>query len=295
MRFKATVDNVNIFYRIAQAMEKLQKRCIIRFGEEEMHIICNNGVSDGSIQVWSQIKVPSLFSNYRIQSNAGNQITLALSTEALLAALRSAATPAGASAPLAADAEVILRLAKKDDQAVLSVHISGTTRMGRAVLVSHDVRIEVLKPQDAGRLREPMCPEPEVHILLPPLAKLRTVVERLRPLADEVVAIYANNAGSVKICAQTESARVDVMWKGLQNPGKSASDPEDEPHDPEQMHGVLVSLKSLQKFLSSHVVSTTTIACICKGHCIILYVYIGEVADSGGVLTFYIPAIIDAI
>lgn len=153
MRFKATVDNVNIFYReeslfiedssassglvslpgIAQAMEKLQKRCIIRFGEEEMHIICNNGVSDGSIQVWSyvqpsapvcavhsvltqaarrQIKVPSLFSNYRIQSNAGNQITLALSTEALLAALRSAATPAGASAPLAADAEVILRCAQ---------------------------------------------------------------------------------------------------------------------------------------------------------------------------------------
>lgn len=25
----------------------------------------------------------------------------------------------------------------------------------------------------------------------------------------------------------------------------------------------------------------------------ILYVYIGEVADAGGVLTFYIPAIID--
>lgn len=61
-----------------------------------------------------------------------------------------------------------------------------------------------------------------MHILLPPLAKLRTVVERLRPLADEVVAIYANHAGSVKICAQTESARVDVMWKGLPNPGKSA-------------------------------------------------------------------------
>ena len=65
------------------------------------------------------------------------------------------------------------------------------------------------------------------------------------------------------------------------------------------------------KFLNSHVVSTTTIACtpiqlsilfsslrrawtgICHGHCMILYVYIGDVADAGGVLTFYIPAIID--
>lgn len=32
---------------------------------------------------------------------------------------------------------------------------------------------------------------------------------------------------------------------------------------------------------------------ICQNHCLILYVYIGDVADAGGVLTFYIPAIID--
>ena len=72
------------------------------------------------------------------------------------------------------------------------------------------------------------------------------------------------------------------------------------------MHGVLVSIKSFLKFLNSYVVSTTTIACqsdlhpcrcclkhaqgICQNHCMILYVYIGEVADAGGVLTFYIPA-----
>lgn len=32
---------------------------------------------------------------------------------------------------------------------------------------------------------------------------------------------------------------------------------------------------------------------ICQNHCAILYVYIGDVADAGGVLTFYIPAVID--
>lgn len=32
---------------------------------------------------------------------------------------------------------------------------------------------------------------------------------------------------------------------------------------------------------------------LCQHHCLILYVYIGDVADAGGVLTFYIPAIID--
>ena len=29
---------------------------------------------------------------------------------------------------------------------------------------------------------------------------------------------------------------------------------------------------------------------ICEDHCMILYVYIGDVTDAGGVLTFYIPA-----
>ena len=76
------------------------------------------------------------------------------------------------------------------------------------------------------------------------------------------------------------------------------------------MFGVLISVKSFLQFLNSHVVSTTTIACeyrnlrepdihltnnegICQNHCMILYVYIGEVADAGGVLTYYIPAMVD--
>ena len=89
-----------------------------------------------------------------------------------------------------------------------------------------------------------------------------------------------------------------------------------EPPDPDQMFTVLISTRSFLKFLNSHVVSTTTIACkflskamhicpfelfllpsfptgLCQHHCVILYVYIGDVADAGGVLTFYIPAIID--
>jgi len=32
---------------------------------------------------------------------------------------------------------------------------------------------------------------------------------------------------------------------------------------------------------------------ICEHHCLILYVYFGGSAEIGGVLTFYIPAIID--
>ncbi|KZT06077.1 cell cycle checkpoint [Laetiporus sulphureus 93-53] len=302
MRFRANIENVTTFYRIAQTIERLQKRCIIKFTENEMHIICNSDASEGSIQVWSQIKVPSLFTDYRIQSNANNEISLNLSTEALSSALRSASSPASTS--FASDSEVVMKLAKKNDQAVLSFEISGRTRLDKRIRVAHDVRIEVMKPQDTARLKEPMCPEPEVHILLPPLAKLRTVVERMRPLAADVIAMRASGSGCLQLCAHTDNARVDVSWKNLtnpkmtqdgssQDPRSSFADDDAERRDPTRMYGVVVSLKSLSKFLGSHIVSTTTIACICQGHCIILYVYIGEIADAGGVLTFYIPAIID--
>ncbi|KZT65911.1 cell cycle checkpoint [Daedalea quercina L-15889] len=298
MRFRANIEHVNTFYKISQAVEKLQKRCIIKFTESEMHIICNNDAGEGGIQVWSQIKVSSLFTDYRIQSNANNEIFLALSAEAMTAALRSAAAPSGQQGAFSADAEVVVRLVKRSDVATLSFEILTTTRMGRGVRIAHDVRIEILKREDVSRLKEPMCPEPEVHILLPPLAKLRTVVERMRPLAADVIGIRANLSGCLQLCAQTDAARVDVSWNGLSNPtmaqDPSTQDPDNsEARDPTTLYGVLVSLKSLQKFLNSHVVSTTTIACICQNHCIIMYVYIGEVAEAGGVLTFYVPAIIE--
>ncbi|OCB84797.1 cell cycle checkpoint [Sanghuangporus baumii] len=110
MRFRANIEHVQTFQRIIQAIEKLQKRCIVRFTETEMHIICNAETEDG-VQVWSTIKVvrlfrllgmfeirnnqdlfqDSLFSDYHIQSNANNEISLSLSPEVLSQALRSAA------------------------------------------------------------------------------------------------------------------------------------------------------------------------------------------------------------
>ncbi|KAF5342544.1 hypothetical protein D9611_001220 [Ephemerocybe angulata] len=312
MRFRANIDNVPTFFRIMQTLEKLQKRLIIKFTETTMHLICNSDTNEGGIQVWSQIKIPSIFSKYRIQSNANNEITLVLSSEALLGALRSASSnPSGltinpnngnpngqGNVNSIETEEVIVRLTKKNEQAMLSFEITGLSRLGRTVRVAHDVRIEVLKPLDAARLGEPLCPAPDVHVLLPPLQKLRTIVERLRPMSN-ILALRANNSGVLQIAVNTEGVKVETEWRGCTNPKTSeeeenADGDEDEGEkDPEKLHSVVISIKSFLKFLNSHVVSTTTIACICQHHCLILYVYIGDVADAGGVLTFYIPAVID--
>ncbi|EJF64406.1 cell cycle checkpoint [Dichomitus squalens LYAD-421 SS1] len=301
MRFRATIENVDTFVKIVQSVEKLQRKCIIKFGEREMRIICTGDANEGGIQVWSTIKVSSLFTEYRVQSNSNNEITISVFTESLLSALHSAAASSSkTSSFLASDSEVIMKLAKNPEKkSVLSFEIKGTTSMGSNALIHKQLLIDVLRHADVDRLKEPLCPEPDVHILLPPLGKLRTVVERLRSLAAEGIHFRANHSGELQLSTSTENARLEVVWSGLTNPPMSRNPDgtqntdESEVKDPAEMFGVLVSHKCLTKFLTCHVISSTTIACICANHCMILYVYIGNVADAGGVLTFYIPAQFD--
>ncbi|KAH9940824.1 cell cycle checkpoint [Epithele typhae] len=308
MRFRTNITNIETFIKIIQSVEKLQKRCTIKLCEQEIRVICNGDANEGGIQVWSSIKASSLFTDYRVQSNSSNEIVITLSSEALLAALRSAAGPGQESKNLFSgrDTKVVMKLAKnRDRESVLALDITSTNALGKTMTIVQQLVIDVAKHAEIERLREPMCPEPDVHILLPPLAKLRAVIDRLKPLANDGISFRANHSGDLQLSVSTDNARVEIAWTGLSNPpmtrdpagqgqGSQASQAQsEEEKDPKQLHGVLVSHKALSRFLNSHVVSTTTIACICSGHCMILYVYIGSIADAGGVLTFYIPAQFD--
>lgn len=114
----------------------------------------------------------------------------------------------------------------------------GVSRSGRKVRVSHDVRIDVMRPSEVDKLREPLCPEPEVcfialrvqtqtsreksptnqvTILFPQLQKMRTIVERLRPLSD-ALALRANNSGKLQIAISTDTVKLETQWVGCPNP-----------------------------------------------------------------------------
>jgi len=90
-------------------------------------------------------------------------------------------------------------------------------------------------------------------------------VEHMRQLSD-VFAVQANKAGSLRLSVLTDDVKVDTQWNKctvpnmVHEPQEEDQTQEDEP-DPEQMFGVLLSVRCFLKFLSSHVVSTTTIAC----------------------------------
>ena len=54
-------------------------------------------------------------------------------------------------------------------------------------------------------------------MLLPPLNKLRTIVERLRPMAN-VLAFRANNNKKLQLSISTEGVKVDTEWNNCVNP-----------------------------------------------------------------------------
>ncbi|THU76544.1 hypothetical protein K435DRAFT_899285, partial [Dendrothele bispora CBS 962.96] len=109
--------------------------------------------------------------------------------EALISALRSAAPNVTGSGSTGGNVgsietdEVIMKLAKKNDQAVLSFDkaFSGSGRRGR---LTQDVKVDVEKIETL-KLNEPMRPEPDIRdIVSPPLVKLRTIVDRMKGMAD---------------------------------------------------------------------------------------------------------------
>ncbi|KAF4613723.1 hypothetical protein D9613_008149 [Agrocybe pediades] len=291
MRFRATVVSVQAFFRLIQSVGSLQKKCFIKFNETLMEAICNNETNEGGIQVWARIKIESLFDNYRIQSNANNQITMSLTCDALLGALKSASASTTSSTTFDAE-EVVMKLAKKDDQALLSFEIPGQTRNGQRVRVTHDVKIEIMRPSEAEKMTEPLCPPAMAMIVMPDLEKVRTIVDRMRQIADTLI-VQGSNNGKLVLAVKTDAVDLRTEWANCENVETDvALDPEEDP-DPEKLHTIYVSAKSFYKFLTCHLVSTTTIVSICKNHCLIIYVYIGDTTDAGGVLTFYIPAIIE--
>lgn len=205
MRFRTEIADVSVFTRVVQSIGKVATKCIIKLTPDKIHLICP-GDSDGT-QIWSQLQVESLFTDYRIESNFQNQINLEVSPDTLLKALRSASH---------ADA-VILRLAKRDKDALLSFSISAKSHTGGKLEVMQDVLIKVLKPAEMSRIVEPLCPEPDVHIILPKLLHLRTVADHMKNLSD-VLTISANQQGDLKLAVTETEVKLDTTWSKLTHP-----------------------------------------------------------------------------
>ncbi|BEJ16983.1 hypothetical protein CspHIS471_0603840 [Cutaneotrichosporon sp. HIS471] len=294
MRFRTRIVNVGLLHKIVRSLAALAKVCVVRLSPDSVHFIVPGNEGGDGVQVWSQVKVPTLFDHFRIESNNNNEIWLEVNLDALLKVLRSADTSSGIADggrggnTTLSDADVMVKLNKLDGRPVWTFEISGRTPQGNPITITHNVTVHIISSRRQKELTEPLCPPPDIHLVLPNLSELKTIVSRLGHLAEDVT-LAANHNGQLDLRVKTNGVQMSTTWNNLRIP--TTADAEDtDPPPPEQMFSTTISIRGFQKFLTSHHVSGVAIACICEGHCVIAYVYIGEIDEAGGVLTFFLPA-----
>ena len=115
----------------------------------------------------------------------------------------------------------------------------------RETTITQEIPVIVLAPTTVASIHEPQCPQPDVHIMLPPLLQLKAISERFTKLAlstsssanrgrasdapasQSRLVLSANAHGILRIGVETPALKIESKWEGLTNPEL----------DPEQVEG----------------------------------------------------------
>jgi HUS1 checkpoint protein len=101
----------------------------------------------------------------------------------------------------------------------------------RETIVTQEIPIRVLAPDTVAHLHEPVCREPDVHIMLPPLMQLKSISDRFTklaladPKASSVTTaartrleISANMHGCLRMSIRSDAMNISSIWTDLNNP-----------------------------------------------------------------------------
>ncbi|KAI8355487.1 checkpoint protein Hus1/Mec3 [Mortierella sp. GBAus27b] len=314
MKLRAKIQRNLLFFKIAQAVEKIGKSCFIKFMPDcvafgAIHGVCDNDqiTTGGSLHCWSRIPVTSLFQDYRVQSKSNDQIFLEIKVEDLLVAMRSCNNASS----------ILMRLTGNSTEPYLTFQITIEDHLGNAQPITQNVPIMRIMSigDNTAIFEEPSIPEPEVHIMLP-REQLRHLVPSYKNIADYIV-ISANLAGEMTLTSsdgmqhnvqndmgetmyrESEKAKVETRFTNLTNPVVQDDRAEDDmveehPHvirqreRPREFARVLVRIADLQKVLQSHCVNPSDMICsMVPSHSILFYVYLKD--SDHTTLCYFIP------
>ncbi|KAG0151615.1 hypothetical protein CROQUDRAFT_103581 [Cronartium quercuum f. sp. fusiforme G11] len=297
MRFRAQVSNLAAFTKLVDSVAKLSKRAVFMFTPIELKVISTGDVDDG-VRFFGTVNVKDLFEHhYVIQSQAANQISLELTTQALASVLRASS---------GSRAEMVIRLGKSGKTPVLSFVVRAVSLNRTEYELEQHVAVRVLRPADAEMLREPPAPIPNVQITLPKLTDVCKVAERLKSLSSSIH-VSANLDGSLKLGIKSEHVNVETEWRGLalgpaRHPATPPPDSDSQPpasmvpstnYPSSHFFHTTVKSRGLLKFLQAHAIAELSLACVCEAHSLIMFIYIGKPDDQSmaGTLVAYLPAV----
>lgn len=106
-----------------------------------------------------------------------------------------------------------------DNHPILAFNISSASRGGHSVDIVQEVAVRVLKLAELEEMaKEPMCPEPDVHIMLPVSSEsLKGVVDRMKNIGN-IITVSANLQGALKLRVESDLAKVETEWRDLKHP-----------------------------------------------------------------------------
>jgi len=188
-----------------------------------------------------------------------------------------------------------MRLTKKSGTAYLSFAIFNvcffliyvfinSLKPINSISISQDIPVQILTAVQLQSYVEPVLPDPEVYIMMPPLKNLKNVIERMKNIESFLI-LQANMAGELTLKVQTDNISVATFYRKLEHPnieGKNAP-----VANPDQKAKVKVDIKKFSRFLFSHIiVPRNVICCIVEDTALVLHVLLDDLF-----ITYYIPVL----
>ena len=284
MKFKAVVtrERFEILNALVNALSKVGPQCAVLLSRDELQFAANEeSQSTESLYIFATLEPTQIFSEFRVESRANNQVAFVIVLENLQRALQS-----GRQA-----AQVVFKLATKQG----SPHLVIETTADR-IDVCHDIPIQLIKVSSMEEHYPPQIDEPQAQIEMAPPQSLRAVMDRMKLLHDLVQVDVDMEQGRMTFSVATDNVTMRTFYHDLEDktPGESqrhASEHDDEREGGCAKRNVSVKLNSRQfvrtlNFANMH--SESTVCCITEGQAMQLHVHLWQ---DIGCISYVIPVL----
>ncbi|XP_060681518.1 checkpoint protein HUS1 [Hemiscyllium ocellatum] len=283
MKFRGKIVDVgclNHFTRVVNTISKLTKLCILRLTSDKLYFILSDKVASGGVAMWCQLFQGNFFDEFQIEgvSAEHNEIYLELMPENLSRSLKTAQNAK----------TVKIKLTMKHCPCItIAVELPSLSSHNR--IVTHDIPVSIIPRKLWNDFEEPSVPDFDVSIYLPVLKIMKSVVERMKNLANHII-IEANQNGEMNLKIDTDLVSVTTHFKELGNPPwvEEGTQPDSyQISDPTSMAEARIDIKRLLQFLAGQQVNPSKAICNIVTNKVIHFVLLHEDVS----LQYFIPAV----
>jgi len=276
MRFKAQLEDAKTLLAVSNALLLNGEHCAITMTCSNWNFAQPTHCSTHGGQAFAEVKASQVFSTYRLESRSNNEISFQISLAHMARAFKSSVSAH----------RCIVKLAKKQAQAYLSFEI---LENDNTVCMVQDVPVTVLTSSRLTEdFQEPQCPTPEVKLRIPPIRNFKQVIDRMRPMSDEVI-LRARTDGQIMLEIESEIVKITTYYNNLKPP---TSDPDRVgTHLDVQQTRCRVQIKNVTKMLAGlNQLQNIKMCYLCfiRSYALVSHVILEH---SLGFFTYYVPLV----